>query len=103
MSLSVREAEMSRSQRARRSYHKHLKRKQKRKQQQGRSTLDAPLLNDDQVLTFAQWCELNSISKRTGRRIIASGNGPVVTELSPRRIGVSVGNNRRWQASRERA
>jgi hypothetical protein len=58
--------------------------------------------DDNRVLSFAQWCALNGISKATGRRIINAGNGPIITELSPRRIGVTVGNNRRWQASRAR-
>jgi len=39
-------------------------------------------LDDDRVLTFNEWCALNGIGKRTGRRIIRSGNGPVVTQLS---------------------
>ncbi len=62
-----------------------------------------PLINDDQVLTFAQWCALNAFSERTGRRVLASGAGPIVTELSAARIGVTVGNNRIWQHSRSRA
>ena len=37
---------------------------------------------------------LNRISERTGRRILASGNGPTVTMLSSRRVGITVGNNR---------
>jgi hypothetical protein len=59
-------------------------------------------LDDDKVLTFAEWCKLNKIGQRTGRRIIGSGNGPIVTQLSERRIGITVGNNRRWQAARAR-
>jgi len=59
-------------------------------------------LDDDKVLTFAEWCKLNRIGQRTGRRIIRSGNGPVVTQLSERRIGITVGNNRRWQTARAR-
>jgi hypothetical protein len=59
-------------------------------------------LHDDQVLTFAQWCHLNTLGERTGRRILASGNGPVVVQLSPGRVGITVGNNRRWQESRAR-
>jgi hypothetical protein len=58
--------------------------------------------NDNQVLTFFQWCLLNSFSEATGRRVIASGAGPIVTELSPRRFGVTIGNNRAWQQSRAR-
>jgi hypothetical protein len=55
---------------------------------------------DDRVLTFAEWCELNRISPATGRRIIASGAGPVVTRLSERRIGITVGANRQWRDAR---
>jgi hypothetical protein len=68
------------------------------------SPLDAPLapLDPNQILSFHEWCRLNRISVRTGRRIITSDNGPVVTQLSPKRIGISVANNARWQRSRER-
>lgn len=58
---------------------------------------------NDRVLTFAEWCELNRISPATGRRIIASGAGPVVTRLSERRIGITVGANRRWRDARSGA
>jgi hypothetical protein len=57
---------------------------------------------DEAVLTFPEWCALNTLSERTGRRILASGDGPPVTELSSYRIGITVGDNRRWQASRKR-
>jgi hypothetical protein len=60
-------------------------------------------LHDNQVLTFRQWCGLDNISTRTGRRILAGGGAPVVTQLSPRRTGITVANNRAWQQSRERA
>jgi hypothetical protein len=67
------------------------------------SALDAPLtsLPDDQVLSFLAWCQLNNFSERTGRRIIANGDGPVVTWLGPRRrIGITVRDNAKWQRSR---
>ncbi len=66
--------------------------------------LDAPLtsLHDDQVLLFREWCALNRLSERTGRRILDAPGGPVVTQLSPKRIGITVGNNKRWQATRVR-
>jgi hypothetical protein len=69
-----------------------------------RRTLDAPFSasHDDQVLLFHEWCRLNRISERTGRRIIGRADGPVVTQLSAKRIGVTVRNNRVWQAARER-
>jgi len=82
------------------------------KQNRGRKTpmrkrmlaLDAPLtsLADDQVLSFVEWCQLNRISERTGRRIIDSPDGPPIVRLSPRRIGITVHANRAWRRARER-
>jgi hypothetical protein len=60
------------------------------------------ILNDHQVLSFQQWIALNGISPRTARRILNTPGAPIVTRLSPRRIGITVANNRAWQASRER-
>jgi hypothetical protein len=60
------------------------------------------LLLDQQVMTFREWCRLNRISVRTGRRVLASGTGPTVVRLSPQRIGITLGANKRWQQSRER-
>jgi hypothetical protein len=60
--------------------------------------------NDDEVLSFSEWCELNGFSHRTGRRILAGPkkDRPIITMLSARRLGVTRGNNRVWQASRAR-
>ena len=58
--------------------------------------------NDYRVLSFRQWCELNGFSPSTGRRIINAGNGPIITQLSPRRIGITIRNNAAWQQSRAR-
>jgi hypothetical protein len=58
--------------------------------------------DDHRVLSFRQWCELNSISLSTGRRILASGSGPEVTQLSARRIGITNRSNRAWLESRAR-
>jgi len=57
--------------------------------------------NDDQVLTFKQWCALNSFSVPTGNRVLKRG-GPPVVYFSARRRGVRVGDNRKWQESRMR-
>jgi hypothetical protein len=89
------EAELSRGASATRSLRK-----------EERNALDQQplsLLLDSQVLTFREWCRLNRISGRTGRRVLASGTGPTVVRLSPQRIGITVGSNKRWQQSRERA
>jgi hypothetical protein len=68
------------------------------------SNLEPPLspMHPNQVLTLIEWCRLNRISTRTGRRIIASGNGPPVLQLSAQRIGITVAANAKWQASRAR-
>jgi predicted DNA-binding transcriptional regulator AlpA len=59
--------------------------------------------NEHHVLALQEWCEINGISKATGRRILNSGDGPAVVQLSPRRVGVTVAANRQWQATRVRA
>jgi hypothetical protein len=59
-------------------------------------------LNQHQIIKFVDWCRLNEISVATGRRILKSGKGPVVTQLSDRRIGISVRANAEWQAARAR-
>jgi hypothetical protein len=60
--------------------------------------------DEHQVLTVAEWCRLNHIGLRTGRRILAGqfGQPPTIVQLSPKRIGITYGANARWQASRER-
>lgn len=68
------------------------------------STLAKPFdtSHPNQILTFHQWCRINGISERTGRRILASGTGPTVTQLSAKRLGISIASNAAWQASRTR-
>jgi hypothetical protein len=58
--------------------------------------------DDDQILSIAEWCVLNRISRRTGTRILAGPDGPIVTQLSAKRIGITRGNNAKWQRSRGR-
>ena len=89
--------------RSRRAQRKHQK-QQKRKYKPRPSALAAPLAmaNDNQVLTFREWCRLNRISERTGRRIRKSGHGPPFMQLSARRIGVTIRANREWQEQRAR-
>jgi hypothetical protein len=53
------------------------------------------------ILSFRDWCRLNSISESTGRRIIAAGKVRV-THLSERRIGVGEDDNAdfQWRCAR---
>jgi hypothetical protein len=68
------------------------------------SILNYPLLDDaDEILTFPQWCSINKLSERTGRRVLDAPGGPTLTMLSKRRIGISRRANREWQASREQS
>ena len=55
-------------------------------------------LDDDWVMPFSLWCEVNNFSPATGRRLRKAGKGPVFTQISDRRIGVTVRNNRAWQS-----
>jgi predicted DNA-binding transcriptional regulator AlpA len=66
----------------------------------GQSALLGMRIDDDRVLSFIEWCELNGFSRSTGQRLIASGNGPRFIQLSEKRKGVTIGENRRWQQSR---
>jgi predicted DNA-binding transcriptional regulator AlpA len=61
-----------------------------------------PVVHRDRVLSFPEWCALNSLSVATGRRLVKAGNGPRVLQLSPHRIGVRESDNAAWQASRAR-
>jgi hypothetical protein len=103
--MIIREAEISRSRSAQRTHQKQTKQQRKQKILEKRKALLDLLpakLNDSQVLTFKEWCALNRISERNGRRIVNAPGGPTLTQISARHYGVTVANNRAWQRSRER-
>jgi hypothetical protein len=83
------------------------KRERARKSRRYSKSRKLPVLvsrdDDDAVLTVAEWCILNHISQRQGRRILKKPGGPIVTQLSANRTGITRRNNRIWQMSRERA
>jgi hypothetical protein len=58
------------------------------------------LPDDDCVMSFGQWCQVNNFSESTGRRLREAGRGPTFVRTSDRRLGVTVRENRRWQNSR---
>ena len=58
--------------------------------------------NPDHVLTVAEWSALNSVSEPTGKRILNSDHGPALTQLSAKRIGITIQANREWHQSRAR-
>lgn len=106
--MSLREANLSRSQRAARSPTKQTETKRQREERLAKTRAQQRQLrrrlveDDDAVLTFKEWCFLNGHSERQGRRILTSGNGPTVTQLSDRRIGISRKHHRLWLAQRAR-
>jgi hypothetical protein len=55
---------------------------------------------DDQVLSFSAWCLANNFSEATGHRLRKAGKGPSFVRISDRRLGVTVGENRRWRQAR---
>jgi predicted DNA-binding transcriptional regulator AlpA len=52
------------------------------------------------VLTKQEFCAAANISEDTLNRLHAQGRGPVRVQLSPRRIGYTVGAIRTWLQSR---
>ena len=59
-------------------------------------------LEDQKVLTVDEWAELNGISRPTALRLLKVGDGPPTIRLSKRRVGIRLGDNRRWQEARIR-
>ena len=53
-------------------------------------------LEDDRVLTLREWWELVGLSRRAAQSLIARGEGPTITQLSPKRKGVRVKHHREW-------
>jgi predicted DNA-binding transcriptional regulator AlpA len=58
-----------------------------------------PITN--RVMTFRQWCERCGFSTVTGWRIMKSGDGPKVTMMSPRRIGIREDHYVEWLDTRK--
>ena len=50
----------------------------------------------DRVMSFSEWCKLCGFSEATGRRLLAQGDGPTVTWLSERRMGIRRRHHVEW-------
>lgn len=48
------------------------------------------------VIPFLAWCERVGISPATGRRLIRRGQGPRITRLSDRRVGIRERDHLDW-------
>jgi hypothetical protein len=42
------------------------------------------------IISIKAWCEMMGVSLSTGKRILASEDGPPVTRLSKRRLGILI-------------
>jgi predicted DNA-binding transcriptional regulator AlpA len=101
--MTLRENEIAGQHRVGRKHKKPSEREAERRRQQSANDRQSEReQHRDRVLTFRMWCEVNSFSLATGRRVLKSGHGPPVLQLSPRRIGIRESDNRAWQASRAR-
>jgi hypothetical protein len=106
--MSLRESELGRSHRAARRSHRQTETKAEREQRLAQAKAERLRLRQrlaedaDCVWTFKEWCALNSLSARQGRRILKSGSGPAVTMLTDTRIGISRRHDREWKATRVR-
>jgi hypothetical protein len=91
----------------RRKFRPKLQKTKRKRKLERKKTVRAPLraqlaTDPDAILTFLEWCAINTLSERQGRRILTEPGGPVVTQLTERRIGISRRNNQLWVESRER-
>jgi hypothetical protein len=57
---------------------------------------------DLRVIPWRVWCRDKGISVDTGRRLRESGKAPRVIQISERRIGVTVADDREWTLERVR-
>jgi hypothetical protein len=55
----------------------------------------------DRVMSFHEWCGAAGFSSATGRRVLKAGNGPPITRLSERRIGIRMRHHLAWLDSRQ--
>ena len=54
------------------------------------------------ILTVQEWAKINSLGLRSAKRIIAAGDGPKITQLSTRRVGIREDHAVEWQNARVR-
>jgi predicted DNA-binding transcriptional regulator AlpA len=57
---------------------------------------------DLRVLSVPQWAALIGVSLPTAKRLLKSGDGPKVIQLSERRIGIRMIDHHRWTEARMR-
>jgi hypothetical protein len=56
--------------------------------------------DDDEVIPLSRWAEINSLSIKTAKRLIAAGDAPEMIRLSPNRVGITRRADREWKRRR---
>jgi predicted DNA-binding transcriptional regulator AlpA len=56
--------------------------------------------DDDCVIPVPEWCKRVGISHMTWKRMRKAGEGPKITRLSARRVGIRNRHSREWLDSR---
>jgi predicted DNA-binding transcriptional regulator AlpA len=59
------------------------------------------LVSRDRIMTIKEWCERSSFSTVTGWRLMKAGQGPKLTRISERRLGIREDHYREWLDSRK--
>jgi hypothetical protein len=57
-------------------------------------------LDPDRVIPFLAWCKRIGVSAATARRLVRRGQGPRITKLSDRRVGVRERDHVAWLDAR---
>ena len=55
---------------------------------------------NSRIIPWADWCRLKGFSPDTGRRLGARGEAPPIVQLSARKFGVTVRDDREWTLAR---
>jgi hypothetical protein len=55
----------------------------------------------DHIHRWSDWCSMVGVSTTTGWRLVKSGKGPIVTQLSTKLKGVRHRHHLQWLAARE--
>jgi len=105
--MTLREAELAARRRIARSKHNKPRdleaERERRRQAAERAQAERDrALDDMRVMSIPKWCEICGFSIWTGKRLLKAGKGPPITQISDRRIGITIRANREWQAARVR-
>lgn len=54
----------------------------------------------DRIISVKQWCAAAGFSYSTGKTLLKRDQGPTITRLSPRRIGIRIRDYQAWADAR---